>query len=91
MPRTAQQQYEATAPVGRDALRPGDLLFFRICCQPPDEITHVGIYVGRGQMVHTPAPGERVRVESVDTPYWRGAWAGAGRVSVAAAGRVDAG
>lgn len=80
IPRTAQQQFDATVRVSVQELRPGDLVFFEICCQPPDRITHVGLYVGGGRMVHAPAPGERVRVESLETPHWRGRWAGGGRV-----------
>ena len=80
IPRTAQQQFDATVRVPAHALRPGDLVFFEICCQPPDAITHVGLYVGGGRMVHAPAPGARVRVESLETPYWRERWAGGGRV-----------
>jgi len=85
VPRTAQQQFDATRRVGADALAPGDLVFFTICCQAPDVITHVGVYLGAGRMVHAPAPGESVRVESIATPYWRAHWAGAGRVAGAAA------
>jgi cell wall-associated NlpC family hydrolase len=79
LPRTAQQQYDATDRVAPAELRPGDLVFFQICCQPPDTVTHVGIYVGGGQMIHAPTEGEVVRVESIDTPFWRGHFAGAGR------------
>jgi cell wall-associated NlpC family hydrolase len=61
-------------------LRPGDLVFFQICCQPPDTVTHVGIYVGGGQMIHAPTEGQVVRVESIDTPFWRDRSVGAGRV-----------
>jgi len=81
IPRTAQQQFDATRRVSAQELQPGDLVFFEICCQPPDRVTHVGLYVGGGRMVHAPAPGERVRVESMETPYWRGRWVGGGRVS----------
>jgi len=80
LPRTAQQQFDATARLAPDQLQPGDLVFFQICCQPPDAITHVGIYIGSGQMIHAPAPGEAVRVESILTPFWRSHYAGAGRV-----------
>lgn len=80
VPRTAQQQFDATSRLGTHDLRPGDLVFFSICCQPPDVVTHVGVYLGSGRMVHAPAPGETVRVESISTPYWRAHWAGAGRV-----------
>ena len=81
VPRTAQQQFDATRRVARAELRPGDLVFFSICCQPPDAVTHVGVYLGSARMAHAPAPGEFVRVESIDSPYWRAHWAGAGRVT----------
>ncbi len=61
------------------ALQPGDLVFFQICCQAPDAVTHVGIYLGHGQMVHAPDVGEVVRVDSIETPYWRSHFVGAGR------------
>ena len=35
--------------------------------------SHVGIYLGDGRFVHAPAPGAQVRVESLETPYWRDA------------------
>jgi cell wall-associated NlpC family hydrolase len=61
LPRTAQTQYEATAPVPVGApLAPGDLLFFGTSLQA---ITHVGLYVGGGQMVDAPHTGADVRVE----------------------------
>jgi cell wall-associated NlpC family hydrolase len=76
----AQLQYNAVPHIHDAQLQPGDLVFFQICCQPPDVITHVGIYVGGGQMIHAPTEGQVVRVESITTPYWRSHWAGAGRV-----------
>ena len=79
LPRTAQMQFDATARVPTEQLQPGDLVFFQICCQPPDTVTHVGIYVGGGQMLHAPTEGQVVRVESIDTPFWRGHFTGAGR------------
>lgn len=49
-------------PTGR--LRPGDLLFFR-------GYGHVGIYLGRGRMVHAPQSGERVEVVRLASRYGR--------------------
>ena len=89
LPRTAQQQFDATARINTEQLEPGDLVFFQICCQPPDTVTHVGIYVGSGQMIHAPAPGESVRVESINTPYWRSHFAGAGRPARGPTGAVQ--
>jgi len=80
IPRTAQAQYDATARVPMDQLQPGDLVYFQICCQPPDTVTHVGLYVGNGMMIDAPTPGQFVREEPLFTPYWLEHWAGAGRV-----------
>ena len=61
-PRTAQEQFDATAKLGpNDPLQPGDLLFFGGAAT---DITHVGIFVGDGQMVDAPHTGADVRVES---------------------------
>lgn len=42
-----------------DNAQPGDLVFFY------DDISHVGIYIGGGEMIHAPKPGADVRVESI--------------------------
>jgi cell wall-associated NlpC family hydrolase len=65
LPRTAQEQYDATAklPPGYP-LQPGDLVFFG---QGPTDVSHVGIYIGNGQMVDAPYTGVDVRVESFPT------------------------
>ncbi|WP_022882380.1 C40 family peptidase [Gryllotalpicola ginsengisoli] len=39
--------------------KPGDLVVF-------DNLEHVGIYLGGGQVLHAPAPGRKVSIESVD-------------------------
>ncbi len=68
LPRVAQDQYDATAKLGLgDPLQPGDLIFFG---GGPTDITHVGIYIGNGQMVDAPHAGAFVRVEA--TPTVRG-------------------
>jgi cell wall-associated NlpC family hydrolase len=48
-------------PVSRAALQPGDLLFFY------SPVSHVGIYVGNGQMVHASTSGVPVKVASIDS------------------------
>jgi cell wall-associated NlpC family hydrolase len=60
-------------PLGR--LRRGDLLFFARDTRDPSTIHHVGIYVGRGLMVHAPETGDVVRI----APIWRGDLVGATR------------
>ncbi|MEV4170075.1 NlpC/P60 family protein [Nonomuraea sp. NPDC049709] len=67
-------QWTAGPHVPLDQLRRGDLLFFAHTGDP-STIHHVGIYVGRGQMVHAPQTGDVVRVASI----WRGDLVGATR------------
>jgi cell wall-associated NlpC family hydrolase len=65
LPRVAQDQYNATMKLGPDdPLEPGDLVFFGASTT---DITHVGIYIGNGQMVDAPHTGADVRVESFPT------------------------
>jgi cell wall-associated NlpC family hydrolase len=80
LPRTAQQQYGATTRVNREELQPGDLLFFTRTYPSRDPITHVGIYVGGGQMVNATTPGDTIREMPAFSGYWGAHYAGAGRV-----------
>ncbi|OON74162.1 C40 family peptidase [Streptomyces tsukubensis] len=59
LPRTTWDQVEVGQRVSIDNAVPGDLVFFY------DDISHVGIYIGGGQMIHAPKPGANVRVESI--------------------------
>ncbi|GGS24335.1 NlpC/P60 family protein [Streptomyces griseoviridis] len=59
LPRTTYDQVNAGTTVSISAARPGDLVFFY------DDISHVGIYIGDGMMIHAPKPGAYVREESV--------------------------
>lgn len=81
LPRTAQQQYDATNRVGIDQLQPGDLVFFGgTDPNDPSAVSHVGIYRGNGQFVDAPDQGETVRVDSLSSPYWAQHFIGGGRV-----------
>jgi peptidoglycan DL-endopeptidase CwlO len=55
LPHYAAAQYGYGSPVPRDQLQPGDLVFF-------DGLSHVGIYIGNGQMVHAPETGDVVKI-----------------------------
>ena len=55
----AQSRYGKS--VSYSSAKPGDLLFFAVRGRP---ISHVGIYLGGGKMVHAPRPGSRVKVVS---------------------------
>ncbi|MFE2152730.1 NlpC/P60 family protein [Streptomyces lavendulae] len=67
LPRTTYTQINAGQRVTRDRLAPGDLVFFYA------GVTHVGMYVGNGQMIHAPRPGSTVRLAPVDSMPWAGA------------------
>jgi peptidoglycan DL-endopeptidase CwlO len=62
-------------PMGE--LRRGDLLFFGQITSDPGTIHHVGMYIGRGLMVHAPQTGDVVRIASM----WRSDLVGATRPS----------
>ncbi|MFE6090741.1 NlpC/P60 family protein [Streptomyces massasporeus] len=59
LPRTTYDQVNAGTTVPLSQARPGDLVFFY------DDVTHVGIYIGNGMMIHAPKPGTYVREESI--------------------------
>ena len=58
LPHNAAAQYSYGRPVSRRQLRPGDLVFFH-------GLGHVGLYVGRGRIIHAPHSGERVEIQSL--------------------------
>jgi cell wall-associated NlpC family hydrolase len=60
LPHNARRQYGTVARIGRDGLRPGDLVFYY------GGISHVAIYVGDGMMIHAPEFGENVRLARYD-------------------------
>jgi cell wall-associated NlpC family hydrolase len=66
LPRTAQQQYDATAHLSAGTeLQSGDLVFFGA---GPTTVDHVGIAVGDGRMVDAPHTGADVRYDEIPAP-----------------------
>lgn len=82
LPRKADDQAKATQKIDKKELKPGDLVFFNTMRRT---FSHVGIYVGDGQFIHSPSKGKSVRVENMNTSYWAKRFNGARRVDVAAA------
>ncbi len=60
LPHQSAQQYASMPHVSQAAAQPGDLLFYY------SPISHVGVYLGGGQLVHAPATGDVVKVSSVN-------------------------
>jgi cell wall-associated NlpC family hydrolase len=69
LPRTTQQQYNATRHISKSQRKPGDLVFFH----SGRTVYHVGIYSGRGRIWHSPKPGAKVRLETI---WSRSTWTG---------------
>ncbi|WP_128433213.1 C40 family peptidase [Streptomyces cyaneus] len=67
LPRTTYAQIDAGRRVSRAELLPGDLVFFY------SSISHVGLYIGNGQMIHAPNPSAPVRVAPLDEMPFAGA------------------
>jgi cell wall-associated NlpC family hydrolase len=59
LPRTSAAQSQVGTPVSQSALQPGDLVFFY------SGPSHVGIYIGGGNVVHAPTTGDVVKVTPV--------------------------
>ena len=74
MPRTAQDQYDATMPVSRDELKEGDLIFFNT----RGGVSHVGVYLQNNKFVHA-STSEGVTITSLDDSYWSKRIVGYGR------------
>jgi cell wall-associated NlpC family hydrolase len=63
LPHSSRSQARMGKSVTKGALMPGDLMFFG------SPVSHVGIYMGGGKMVHAPRPGSRVKVVQFDSSY----------------------
>jgi cell wall-associated NlpC family hydrolase len=71
LPHSSLAQSQMGTPVSRDALQPGDLVFFY------SPVSHVGIYIGGGNMVHAPTSGDVVKISPISVI---GSYAGARRI-----------
>ena len=67
------------AATNRDAIAPGDLVFFTTTGSGP---THVGIAIGGGRFIHAPKSGDVVRADSLSEAYWASRFVSARRVSL---------
>ncbi|MFI0779821.1 C40 family peptidase [Streptomyces sp. NPDC021212] len=67
LPRTTYTQINAGRRISRGELAPGDLVFFY------SGVSHVGLYIGNGLMIHAPRPGAPVRVAPIDQMPFAGA------------------
>ncbi len=70
LPRTTMAMHRSSATtIQREALKPGDAVFFR--GNGRSQVSHVGLYIGEGKFIHSPSTGKRVRVDSLNNNYWK--------------------
>ena len=75
--QTAQGLYNLCTPVSRSDAQPGDLIFFTKTYSAATPVTHVGIYVGNGQMIHC---GDPISYANINSSYWTAHFYGFGRL-----------
>jgi LysM repeat protein len=87
LPRSAREQYLVGNRIARDELAVGDLVFFktRRYAKYP---THVGIFIGDGNFIHASSGKGRlgVKIDSLSSNYYSGAFVGATRIKESADG-----
>jgi len=59
LPRVVGPQMAASRRVSMDALQPGDLVAY-------GDMSHIGIYLGKGKVVHAPHPGRSVEITGLN-------------------------
>ena len=77
LPRTSSAQSGYGTTVSKSNLQPGDLVFFNTS---GEGVSHVGIYVGGGKMIHSPSSGKTVSVTSINSSYYSSRFVTAKRV-----------
>ena len=78
LPRTSEEISRVGEKVEVHELQPGDLVFYNTLRRT---FSHVGIYLGDNKFIHAPSSGGQVRIESMDTGYWKKRFNGARRIN----------
>lgn len=68
LPRSTREQVRYCTKVARNKMQPGDLVFFGPDKQD-DKVSHVGLYIGEGKMIHA-SSSRGVMVSGFDSGYW---------------------
>lgn len=69
IPRTTAAMHRSSAPdIKRNALKPGDAVFFK--GNGRGQVSHVGLYIGEGKFIHSPRTGKSIRIDSLSNSYW---------------------
>lgn len=68
IPRITRDQARAGNNVEKKHVLPGDIMVFRVGGSGTG--LHTALYAGGNSFIHSPRPGEQVRMETLSTPYW---------------------
>jgi hypothetical protein len=77
LPRTAQEQYDASKKIPPHDAKPGDFVFFTRTYDTNKYITHIGIYMGNGKMFNSNNSG--IGIDDIHSSYWKAHLIGFGR------------
>ncbi|MBD5104551.1 MAG: C40 family peptidase [Ruminococcaceae bacterium] len=69
-PRLTRDQAAMGTHIGYDELKSGDLAFFSTADSGNPDFG--GIYIGGGQMIYSPMPGQTVKIADISSDYWKG-------------------
>jgi cell wall-associated NlpC family hydrolase len=74
LPHNSTQLWGRGSRITRNALQPGDVVFF-------NGLSHVGIFIGNGRFVHSPHSGDVVKISHLTERWYRSTYDGARRYS----------
>ncbi len=77
LPRNSRAQFDAGSAISKNDLQVGDLVFFATGRR--GRVSHVGVYSGRGQFIHAPGRGKRIRTALLSKSYFKSRYMGARR------------
>ncbi|MGN1014097.1 MAG: C40 family peptidase [Butyricicoccus sp.] len=78
IPRVSADQYAKSTKIAKSSLKKGDLVFFASSAGGT-KVSHVGIYVGDGKMIHAANSSVGVITSDLDSTYYSTHYVGAGR------------
>ncbi|WP_343346773.1 C40 family peptidase [Terrisporobacter petrolearius] len=80
LPRTSSLQSHYGTYVSRSNLKAGDLVFFDTVGSNNGGVTHVGIYIGNGQLIHAASGQGKVVINDMNSSYYVNTYVNARRV-----------
>ncbi|BAQ12021.1 NLP/P60 family protein [Bacillus sp. OxB-1] len=78
IPRDSSVQATNGTAVAKNKMQPGDLMFFSHN-KGKGQVHHVSMYIGNGQMIHSPNPKKSVEIISINTEPYKSEFSGARR------------